>query len=562
MRKHRNDLPDTWQRQTIDEIAEIETQAILPELRELYVYVGLENVESVTGEFINVHEVDGSKILSQKYVFNEDHVLYGKLRPYLNKVALPNFSGICSTDILPIRPKTSVLKEYLAYWLKTDEFISYANNHATGTKMPRLSPTAFRNAVVPVPLLPVQEQIVAVLQKADDIRRKRQEATIIADTILDSAFSSMFGNPASNATLNVLSKGISSIRNGLTRRRKTIANEGTIVLRIQDVGDGQINFDNINRIELDEDEEESFLLKEGDLLLVRVNGNKDLVGRNALFAGYHEPVAHNDHLMRIRFNKNLLLPEYVSAFLHTSFGRHELSSKVATSAGNHTINQNGIGSIRIPYSSIRSQEKFVSTVNYFQRTRTRLVSGLDESRNMFSSLLSRAFTGELTAGWETTNTELIVQQQRLYERLPQLLLLAFLHEKQAKSKAAKTALLVTALMKYVFLFQMEATARRRLYRFIPYHYGPFAKELYADLEALREQGFITIDNGDDVRTQITLTGSGELEALFSDIPDDIKEDVASIVETYGELNHSELLHEVYGKYPAYAQKSRLKRPQR
>jgi uncharacterized protein YwgA len=172
--------------------------------------------------------------------------------------------------------------------------------------------------------------------------------------------------------------------------------------------------------------------------------------------------------------------------------------------------------------------------------------------------LSQAFTGELTAEWETTNTELIIQQQRLYERLPQLLLLAFLHEKQAKSKAAKTALLVTALMKYVFLFQMEATSRRRLYHFIPYHYGPFAKELYTDLEALREQGFITIDNGDDIRTRITLTESGELEALFSDLPDDIKEDVAFIEETYGEFSHSELLHEVYEKYPAYAQKSRLK----
>jgi type I restriction enzyme S subunit len=191
-----------------------------------------------------------------------------------------------------------------------------------------------------------------------------------------------------------------------------------------------------------------------------------------------------------------------------------------------------------------------------------LVSGFDESNNIFSSLLSRAFTGELTAEWEAANVELIAQQQRLYEHLPQLLLLAFLHERQTKSKAAKASLLVTALMKYVFLFQMEATARRRLYHFIPYHYGPFAKELYSDLEALSALGFITIDNGDDVRTRITLTDSGELEALFTDLPDDVKEDVESIIETYGDLDHSELLHRVYEKYPAYAQKSRLKRPQK
>jgi type I restriction enzyme S subunit len=262
--------------------------------------------------------------------------------------------------------------------------------------------------------------------------------------------------------------------------------------------------------------------------------------------------------MRLRFNKNLLLPEYVSAFFRTSFGRHELVSKVATSAGNYTINQNGIGSIRIPYPPIHSQEKFVSTVNYFQQIRSRLISGLDEARSIFSSLMSRAFTGELTAEWEAANAQLIAEQQSFYDRLPQLLLLVFLQEQRARNKA-EASLLVTALMKYVFLFQMETTTWRRLYHFIPYHYGPFAKELYSDLEALREQDFITIDNGDDVRTQIILTNSGEIEVAFSDLPKDILEDVTAILDTYGHLSHSELLKEVYKKYPAYAQNTLLKK---
>jgi len=178
---------------------------------------------------------------------------------------------------------------------------------------------------------------------------------------------------------------------------------------------------------------------------------------------------------------------------------------------------------------------------------------------LFQGLLNRAFTGNLTAEWEAANAEFIADQQALYERLPQLVLLAFLHEKSARAKnRADACVLITALMKYVFLFQMKTAARRRLYHFVPYHYGPFARELYTDLQALSEQGLITLDNGDEDRTRISLTQSGDLQSLFSDIPEDIKDDVGAVLDTYGYLSHKELLRQVYEKYPAYTGKSRLK----
>jgi restriction endonuclease S subunit len=257
---------------------------------------------------------------------------------------------------------------------------------------------------VPLPPLPVQERIVQILHRASQLRRKRLEALNLADAILPAIFHDLFGDPASSDTLDCMSEGIASVRNGLSRRRKDIANEGIIVLRIQDVDDSRIDFDDVNRIGLKDNEQSKFLLKEGDLLLVRVNGNKDLVGRNALFTGFYEPVAFKDHLMRIRFDEDKLSSEYVSAFLRTPFGRHELRSKVTTSAGNHTINQDSVGSIRIPYPSIRSQSIFVfSRARYFQDSRNGLVFGMSGTEGLFAALLSKAFSGDLTAEWETTN---------------------------------------------------------------------------------------------------------------------------------------------------------------
>jgi type I restriction enzyme S subunit len=125
-------------------------------------------------------------------------------------------------------------------------------------------------------------------------------------------------------------------------------------------------------------------------------------------------------------------------------------------------------------------------------------------------------------------------------------------------------------MKYVFLLQIEGSARRRFYQFVPYHYGPFAKELYTDLENLQSAGLVNVDNdSDEDKTRITITDPEKVVNALADIPEDrkedvasIREDIASILDLYGDLDHNALLKAVYEKYPAYAKKSRLKKRNR
>ena len=149
-------LPEGWRWAAVADVLEIEAQSIAPQKGSLYMYVGLEHMEGGTGLFVNVKELDGSEIQSKKFRFGASHVLYGKLRPYLNKVALPEFKGICSTDILPLKPKADVSREYVAYWLRSGEFVEYAKARATGTKMPRLAPKQLLTAPIPLPPLDTQ----------------------------------------------------------------------------------------------------------------------------------------------------------------------------------------------------------------------------------------------------------------------------------------------------------------------------------------------------------------------------------------------------------------------
>ena len=115
-------------------------------------------------------------------------------------------------------------------------------------------------------------------------------------------------------------------------------------------------------------------------------------------------------------------------------------------------------------------------------------------------------------------------------------------------------------MKYAFLFQMEGNGRHRLYHFVPYHYGPFAKQLYEDLQGLVHDGLVRVENDhDEDKTRITLVDTDKADEMLAKIPEDVKGDVASIAETYGSLDHRNLLKTVYEKYPAYAKNSKARK---
>lgn len=127
-------------------------------------YVGLENIESGTGRFLGA--TNAVTVKSTTFRFSPAHVLYGRLRPYLNKVLLPAFEGHCSTEIFPMRPGAAISREYLFYWLSMDATVKSINATATGARMPRANMNAVLEFELPIPPLPEQRRIVAILDEA------------------------------------------------------------------------------------------------------------------------------------------------------------------------------------------------------------------------------------------------------------------------------------------------------------------------------------------------------------------------------------------------------------
>ena len=129
-------------------------------------YVGLEDIESHTARFVGSSEPQPVK--SSTFRFTRAHVLYGRLRPYLNKVLAPDFEGHCSTEIFPLKPSPELSREYLLYWLLSDETCNRINATCTGARMPRAQMNEVLGFEFPLPSLPEQHRIVAILDEAFD----------------------------------------------------------------------------------------------------------------------------------------------------------------------------------------------------------------------------------------------------------------------------------------------------------------------------------------------------------------------------------------------------------
>ena len=156
-----------WQELTLGEITEPVKNTYLPTSNEQLAYVGLEHIEQETLRLTGVGK--SSDVTSNKFKFEVNDVLFGKLRPYFRKVYKPKFSGICSTDIWVFRAKKGFVQDFLFYFLASWDFVDTANSGEGGTRMPRADWNFLKTTSWLVPCEEEQQKAIAsVLSSLDD----------------------------------------------------------------------------------------------------------------------------------------------------------------------------------------------------------------------------------------------------------------------------------------------------------------------------------------------------------------------------------------------------------
>jgi type I restriction enzyme, S subunit len=147
-------LPEGWEWRTIRDVAFESSVQVRPANTPdaTFNYWGLDAINKGGFQEPKPNFVLGGTIESACVFFDNNAILYSKLRPYLNKVITPSISGIGTTEWIVIKPRSQTIdRRYLAYFLRTQHFVSYATQNSTGARMPRIIKTALWSAQIPVP---------------------------------------------------------------------------------------------------------------------------------------------------------------------------------------------------------------------------------------------------------------------------------------------------------------------------------------------------------------------------------------------------------------------------
>lgn len=135
--------------------------------------LNLDNIESNTGRILAEYKCKYGDVGNSTHWFDQSHVLYSKLRPYLNKVVLPLSAGIATSELLPLKPNPAIInREYLAYFLRSDSFLKWADSKVAGAKMPRLSPSELQNLSIPIPPMDVQNHFRNIVNQVATFKSK------------------------------------------------------------------------------------------------------------------------------------------------------------------------------------------------------------------------------------------------------------------------------------------------------------------------------------------------------------------------------------------------------
>ena len=284
----------------------------------------------------------------------------------------------------------SVSPDFLFWWLRSHQ--EEIQRKGRGATFKEVSKKIVEGLQLPLPPLAEQKRIAGILDAADALRAKRREALAQLDTLLQSTFLDMFGDPVTNPMgWDVVSVGdeIGFLTSGSRGWAKYYAEDGDTFIRIQNLKDGQLDLGDIAFVNAPESAEaKRTRVEPGDVLL---SITADL-GRTAVVPDGISKAHINQHLAILRFEN--LNPVFISYQLASQGGRAQFErlNREGVKAG---LNFNDVKSIRLTNPPFNLQYRFAAIVKSIERQKTSQRAHLAELDTLFASLQSRAFQGEL-----------------------------------------------------------------------------------------------------------------------------------------------------------------------
>ena len=147
-------------------------------------HIGIDSIESGTGELKGYRTVREDHVISGKYIFGPQHIIYSKIRPNMNKVALPNFEGLCSADSYPILVKSNCDRHFLAYVLRSPLFLDYIVPMSSRSNMPKVNREQISGFKMKLPPIELQREFVAIADAAEASKAELKKSITSIDAVM------------------------------------------------------------------------------------------------------------------------------------------------------------------------------------------------------------------------------------------------------------------------------------------------------------------------------------------------------------------------------------------
>lgn len=310
---------------------------------------------------------------------------------YVGELAYPATAG---GFIAIVRPKKHTHPRYLYHWLtspKTQHKIRHCGRQTTNIS--NLDVGRFKELPFPEFEFDEQRRIAALLDKADAIRRKRQQVLALADDFLKSVFLEMFGDPHRNPHNYPVRKLETlltiPLRNGISPSSKGAVSAG--VLTLSAITGEKFDATQIKEGKFLRPISRTDQVDVGDFYICRGNGSPDLVGKGYFASKSMEGVAFPDTMIAAKINAEEVCRGFFEMIWNSQFVRGQIIEAARTTNGTYKINQTATGGIKIPTPPKAAQETFEDVFRKVHHLRERLSFADD----LFASLSQRAFRGEL-----------------------------------------------------------------------------------------------------------------------------------------------------------------------
>lgn len=351
-------------------------------------YVGLEHLDADSLRIRRWGEI--TDVESTKLRFQPGDIIFGKRRVYQRKLAVADFEGICSAHAMVLRARSDVvLPEFLPFFMQSDHFMERALQISVGSLSPTINWKTLAAEEFALPPIEVQQRVLPALNAASKALGKLSDANerhqLIGRRIMEGfQFQKMPFVCVGDLLSEPLMRGWSVQCNDLQRGRATLP-AGCIYTGIVDTRS------NLKYAELDEDTFEKYRLCYQDVLLLRGNGNRALVGRAGVVCDLAPECFFPDLLVRLRFDRKRLAPELAALLLDCVPVHAGLAQKAKSTNGIWKIGFQDIREHRIPLPDRLLQDQMLALAMRWREAGELLRNRLGAARSVIDAIETDVF---------------------------------------------------------------------------------------------------------------------------------------------------------------------------